>query len=185
MVGFNRRFSPMYSRLRDSEPTIIKLQKNRVLKPKDPRIFILDDFIHVIDTVRFLAKDSIELLNVSALKKDNILYNVVVTLGNRNTTCIAIMNKDNGLNEEVLEYSTSGEKTIIKNLNNSIVASNNEEKTLNYNDWDTILYRRGFDTIIREFIMAVKSGKQPSPSIEDALESHRLCDEIIKKVIEL
>ncbi|VYU27772.1 gfo/Idh/MocA family oxidoreductase [Clostridium tertium] len=185
MVGFNRRFSPMYSRLRDSEPTIIKLQKNRVLKPKDPRIFILDDFIHVIDTVRFLAKDSIELLNVSALKKDNILYNVVVTLGNSNTTCIAIMNKDNGLNEEVLEYSTSGEKTIVKNLNNSIVASNNEEKTLNYNDWDTILYRRGFDTIIREFIMAVKSGKQPSPSIEDALESHRLCDEIIKKVIEL
>lgn len=185
MVGFNRRFAPMYSRLRDSSPSIIKLQKNRVLKPKDTTVFILDDFIHVIDTIRFLAKDKLELLNVSALKKDNILYNVVVTLGNKNTTCIAIMNKDNGLNEEILEYSFSGEKTIVKNLNNSKIASQNIEKSLEFNDWDTILYRRGFDSIINEFISAVKNGKQPSPSIDDALESHRLCDEIIKKIIEL
>lgn len=185
MVGFNRRFAPMYSRLRDSSPSIIKIQKNRVLKPKDPTVFILDDFIHVIDTIRFLAKDKLELLNVSALKKDNILYNVVVTLGNKNTTCIAIMNKDNGLNEEILEYSISGEKTIVKNLNNSKIASQNIEKSLEFNDWDTILYRRGFDSIINEFISSVKNGKQPSPSIDDALESHRLCDEIIKKIMEL
>lgn len=182
MVGFNRRFAPMYSRLRENTPTIIKLQKNRVLKPKDPTVFILDDFIHVIDTIRFLAKDKVELLNVSALKKDNILYNVVVTLGNKNTTCIAIMNKDNGLNEEILEYSISGEKTIVKNLNNSKIASQNIEKSLEFNDWNTILYRRGFESIINEFISSVKDGKQPSPSIEDSLESHRLCDEIIKKI---
>lgn len=41
MVGFNRRFAPMYSNLKNyGTPSVIKLEKNRVNSPKDPVVFV-------------------------------------------------------------------------------------------------------------------------------------------------
>lgn len=186
MVGFNRRFAPMYSSLENiGFPSIIKLEKNRLDSPKDPIVFVLDDFIHVLDTIRFLAKDNLEILNVSGKKKDGLLYNLIVTLGNDKTTCIAMMNRESGANEEVLEYYTSGTKVIVKDLVNSNVLSENTEKLLKFNDWDTTLYRRGFEVIIKEFLKAVKNHNQDNLKIEDSLETHKLCFEILNKIHEI
>lgn len=183
MVGFNRRFAPMYSRLKGvGSPSIIKLEKNRLNSPKDPGVFVLDDFIHVIDTIRFLAKDKLEILNVSGKKENGLLLNLVVTLGNINTTCIAIMNRDSGANEEVLEYYSSGTKVIVKDLVNSNILSNNVEQNLKFNDWDTILYRRGFEDVIKEFLKAIENKNQKKPTIDDSLETHKLCNEILNRI---
>lgn len=183
MVGFNRRFAPMYSRLEKiGDPSIIKLEKNRLNSPKDSTVFVLDDFIHVIDTIRFLSKDKLEILNVTGKKKNGLLYNLVVTLGNNTTTCIAMMNRDSGANEEVLEYHSSGIKVIVKDLVNSNILLNNVEENLKFKDWDTILYRRGFEVIIKEFLNAVENNTQNNPSIDDALETHRLCNEILNRI---
>ncbi len=183
MAGFNRRFAPMYSRLRElKSPAIIKLEKNRLNSPKDPVVFVLDDFIHVIDTIRFLANDKLEILNVSGKKENGLLHNLVVTLGNNNTTCIAIMNRDSGANEEVLEYYSSGTKVIVKDLVNSKVLTDNSDSNLKFKDWDTILYRRGFENIIKAFLKAVEDKNQECLTIDDSLETHRLCNEIIDMV---
>ncbi len=186
MVGFNRRFAPMYSNLKNYvNPSVIKLEKNRVNSPKDSIVFVLDDFIHVIDTLRFLSSDDIETINVNGSKKDGLIYNLVVTMTTKNTTCIAMMNRDSGANEEELEYTSSGKKVIVKNLMDSKILINNVEENIRFKDWDTILYRRGFESIINEFIRAVESGIQPNPTIEDALKTHKICDEILKKIDEI
>lgn len=183
MVGFNRRFAPMYSRLEGvGSPSIIKLEKNRLNSPKDPIVFILDDFIHVIDTIRFLTKDKLEILSVSGKKENGLLRNLVVTLGNNNTTCVAMMNRDSGANEEVLEYYSSGTKVIVKDLVNSNILSNNVEQNLKFNDWDTILYRRGFEGVIKEFFKAIENNNQENPTIDDSLETHKLCNEILNRI---
>jgi len=185
MTGFNRRFAPMYSRLNaDGNPSIIKLEKNRLNSPKDPVVFILDDFIHVIDTIRFLAKDNLEILNVSYKMEKGLLHNLVVTLGNDNTTCIAMMNRDSGANEEVLEYYSSGMKVRVKDLVDSNILVDNVEENLKFKDWDTILYRRGFEVIIKEFIKAIENNNQVKPTIDDSLETHRLCNEILNLIHE-
>lgn len=186
MVGFNRRFAPMYSNLKNyGTPSVIKLEKNRVNSPKDPVVFVLDDFIHVIDTLRFLMDEEIESINVNGLKRDGLIYNVVVTMTSKNTTCIAMMNRDSGANEEELEYTSSGKKVIVRNLMDSKVLINNVEENKSFKDWDTILYRRGFENIINEFINSVKLGVKASPTIEDALKTHKICDEILKKIDEI
>lgn len=186
MVGFNRRFAPMYSNLKGyGVPSVIKLEKNRLNSPKDPVVFVLDDFIHVIDTLRFLMDDEIENINVNGLKKDGLIYNIVVTMTNKNTTCIAMMNRDSGANEEELEYTSSGKKVIVRNLVDSKILINNVEENKVFKDWDTILYRRGFENIINEFINSVRVGIQPSPTIEEALKTHKICDEILKKIDEI
>jgi virulence factor len=183
MVGFNRRFAPMYSDLKNyGTPSVIKLEKNRVNSPKSSEVFVLDDFIHVIDTLRFLMDDDIENINVNGLKKNELIYNLVVTMTNKNTTCIAMMNRDGGANEEELEYTSCGKKIIVKNLMNSKILINNIEENKTFKDWDSILYRRGFESIINEFINGVRLGVQPKPTIEDAIKTHKICDEILNEI---
>ncbi|MNN12742.1 hypothetical protein D3C81_1257450 [compost metagenome] len=43
-----------------------------------------------------------------------------------------------------------------------------------------MLYRRGFVQIIDHFISCVREGKEPAISLRDSLETHRLCEEIVK-----
>lgn len=183
MVGFNRRFAPMYFDLKNyGTPSVIKLEKNRVNSPKSPEVFVLDDFIHVIDTLRFLMDDDIENIIVNGLKKNELIYNLVVTMTNKNTTCIAMMNRDGGANEEELEYTSCGKKVIVRNLMNSKILINNMEENKTFKDWDSILYRRGFESIINEFINAARLGIQPNPTIEDAIKTHKICDEILNEI---
>ncbi|MCF7566889.1 hypothetical protein L3X37_00725 [Sabulilitoribacter arenilitoris] len=60
-LGFNRRFAPLISSLKnEEEPIQISWQKNRVNLPDKPRVFIFDDFIHVVDSLRFLGEGFIE-----------------------------------------------------------------------------------------------------------------------------
>ena len=54
-VGFNRRFAPGYTQCADHPRELILMQKNRIGLPEEPRAMILDDFIHVVDTLRFLV----------------------------------------------------------------------------------------------------------------------------------
>lgn len=183
MVGLNRRFAPMYKELINQDiPATIKLEKNRLFSPKEAKIIVLDDFIHVLDTARFLLRDKIKELDVNYLMKDNLLYNLVVTLKTNNSTCIAMMNRDSGFNEENVEYISSGSKVIVENLMTSKIYKNNKKEIKEFNDWDRILYRRGFEPIIDEFISAVKENREPSISLEDALETHRLCEEILDRI---
>lgn len=183
MVGFNRRFAPMYKNLMEYDiPTTIKVEKNRTFSPKDPKIVILDDFIHVLDTARFLLRDEVEDFDVNYLKKNNLLYNIVVTLKTKNTTGIAMMNRDGGYNEENVEYISPGSKATVENLITSKIYKNNKKEIQEFNDWDRILYRRGFEPIVDEFLCAVKEKRKPSISIEDALKTHKLCEEILKQI---
>lgn len=184
MVGFNRRFAPMYKELKNTgEPNIIIGQKNRMRSPNDIRVFIYDDFIHILDTLRFLMDKDYSDLEVKHLMKDEKLVNIVVQLSNNTTTAIGIMNRDSGMNEEVMEYMSSGSKSVVKDLVNYSLLVNGEEKIKKFNDWDIMLYRRGFEGIIKEFLNAVKNDEKLSISSDDALETHKLCEDIISKLI--
>lgn len=60
MVGFNRRFIPMVASLKEKgKANLILMQKNRFALPDLPRRFIVEDFIHVIDTLRFLMNEEV------------------------------------------------------------------------------------------------------------------------------
>ncbi len=59
-VGFNRRFAPGYAQCADHPRELILMQKNRIGLPEDPRTMVLDDFIHVVDTLRFLVPGPVD-----------------------------------------------------------------------------------------------------------------------------
>jgi virulence factor len=183
MTGFNRRFAPLYKAAKEvRERNMVILQKNRHSLPNDARTFIFDDFIHVIDTVRYLFPSEIENVHVTGRKKDHLLYHVVVQFHSKDATGIAIMNRNSGAGEEKLEVMGPDEKRTVFNLSEQVISTNKSEIRTSFNDWDPTLYKRGFEQIIREFIDCVQNNTVPAITGRDALRTHEICENIIKEL---
>lgn len=180
MVGFNRRYVPKVKELKElGNPDIIIMEKNRVNLPGDTRVFVFDDFIHVIDTVRFLMGNDYKDIAINYKKDNRGLINVVLTLSNENTTAIAIMNRDNGAVEETIEYMASGKKAVVTSLVKTTKFENNKESIEEFGDWTPTLYKRGFENVIGEFISFIKEKNNCYKYIEDAIKTHKICEDIV------
>lgn len=150
--------------------------------PNDARTFIFDDFIHVIDTVRYLLPTEITNFQVTGRKKNGLLYHVVAQLHSEDADGVAIMNRDSGAGEEKLEVMGPKEKRTIFNLSEQIISNNKSETSISFNDWDPTLFKRGFEQIITEFINCIKTNTLPTITGRDALKTHEICEEIVSQL---
>lgn len=183
-VGFNRREAPLVRSLKElAKPDLVICQKNRLNLPADIRTFIFDDFIHVVDTLRYLIDDNLIGYQVTGRVDNNLLYSVVLQLVGPRGTAIGIMNRDSGKTEERLEFICPGEKHIIEDLNNLTVYKDGNEIRHKFGDWEPILYRRGFDRITDRFLNDVRENHGYMEQDEDSLETHELCEIIVEKLV--
>ncbi|WP_332238554.1 Gfo/Idh/MocA family protein [Sporolactobacillus sp. KGMB 08714] len=182
MTGFNRRFAP-YNLEASAIPekSMIVYQKNRVNDPKDIRAFIFDDFIHVVDTVRFLLGRPIDTLTVHAIKNREGLYtelSVVFHAGRQ--LAVAIMSRKSGANQEILQVMSPQGEYVVRDLS-SIERIQGADTTIrHFGDWTPMLYKRGFEQIVDAFLKAVAGGGEEPIAKADALETHRICEKIIQ-----
>jgi virulence factor len=185
MVGFNRRYAPAYAELKKiSEPNMMILQKNRHSLPGDIRTFIFDDFIHVIDTMRFLFTYPIKEMMVSGMQSQGLLAHVVVQLIAENgAIAIAVMNRNSGTLEEKVEVFSAEEKKTVINLTDLKTSLNKTNISNSINDWESTLYKRGFEAIVNDFLRTVHTGESPLLSMQDALKTHEMCEQIVEKLI--
>jgi virulence factor len=183
MVGFNRRFAPMINKLKEhGKADIIVIQKNRFQFPDHIRRAVVEDFVHVVDTLRFLMGTEVKELQVQHLKKDNLLYNVVIQLIGEECTAIGIMNRNNGVTEEIIEYMTAENKFVVDNFIETTQFHNKNVNKSKFGDWEPTLYKRGFYQIVDHFISCVENKKTPTPAISDSLITHELCERIVKLI---
>jgi virulence factor len=179
MVGFNRRFAPLYRRVPGAGAgRVIILQKNRTFLPDVARRFVYDDFIHVVDTLRFLGADGD--VHVAGFHRQGRLHRVLVQLDGPDVTAVGLMNRDSGVTEEVLEVMAPGEKWVVRGLDTLVHAVGGEERTHRAGDWETVLHRRGFPQIVDHFLACVREARAPTPSARDALATHALCERIVE-----
>jgi len=182
MTGFNRRYVPTYrSLLKIKAPKTIIMEKNRTELPGEPRSFVLDDFIHVIDTISYLMGEvELDQLEVSKIKRKNKLVQVILTLKNGENTAIGIMNRDNAVTEESLEVMGFKEKQKIKNITQIIDYTDGGEKTSQTAGWNKMGYDRGFVDMINEFLARVKKGENNKNELAADLLTHRLAEKVIE-----
>lgn len=183
MVGFNRRFIPIVKELKEhGKATIIIMQKNRFNAPDYTRRFVVEDFIHVVDTLRFLMGTEVNDLKVEYLKNGQILDNLIIQLIGDGCTAIGVMNRNGGVTEEIIEYMTTNDKYVVNNLVETIHFHKKEINVSKFGDWEATLFKRGFYQIVDHFIDCVQNNKIPEPSIEDSLITHEICERIVKYI---
>ncbi|MBC1647528.1 Gfo/Idh/MocA family oxidoreductase [Listeria welshimeri] len=180
MTGFNRRYAPKYQELKAlSDKNMIVMQKNRVAQAGEARTFIYDDFIHVIDTIRFLLDAKIDQVNVFPVWQKELLSSITVQISAGDKVATAIMNRDSGVNEERLAVMTPEAKYEVENVTETHIYEGTTERFERFGDWETTLYKRGFVPIIQAFLTAVRNGEKAPISEEDALQTHQLAEQIL------
>lgn len=185
MAGFNRRYAPTYLKLKEvAKPNMVVVQKNRKNLPGEPRTFIFDDFIHVVDTMRYLFPHPIEEMLVNGRMENGVLYHVVIQFISQGGTAIGIMNRDNGTNEEIAQVMGPLEKRTVTNVSKLVISKGMENIEVRSGDWEPTLFKRGFEQMVGDFIHAVSTNTEPEISAWDALETHEICEEIIAKLAE-
>ncbi|MCT2594003.1 Gfo/Idh/MocA family oxidoreductase [Streptomyces sp. N2-109] len=180
-VGFNRRFAPAYAQCAEHPRDLILLQKHRVGLPEDPRRMIYDDFIHVVDTLRFLAPGTIDDVGVRARVRDGLLHHVVLQLAGDGFTAIGAMNRLSGSNEEILEVSGQDAKREVRDLA-AIVDHKGQPSIRRRGDWVPVARQRGIEQTVLAFLDAVRAGE--TLLAQDALRTHELCERIVSAVQE-
>lgn len=152
-LGFNRRFAPLIQSLKvQQNPNQIIWKKNRVHLPGDVRVFVFDDFIHVVDSLRFLGTGNIENLQVFPKLKNNLLESLQVQWEQNGTLLTGIMNRVSGITEERVEYYNHGNKWQIDELTSGIHYQNEQQKPIGFGNWDSTLYKRGFVDLFEDWL---------------------------------
>ena len=172
-VGFNRRFAPGYTQCADHPRELILMQKNRIGLPEEPRTMILDDFIHVVDTLRFLAPGPVDDVTVRARVEDGLLHHVVLQLAGDGFTALGMMNRLSGSAEEILEVSGQDTKRQVINLA-EVIDHKGQPTVRRRGDWVPVARQRGIEQAVLAFLDAVRAGKVLSA--RDALATHELCE---------
>jgi len=175
MVGFNRRFAPVYQDAAALGLPLTVMQKNRADQADEPRRVVFDDFIHVIDTLRFLAPGAGD-ARVHGRVVEGMLEHVAVSLSGHGRDALGIMNRVSGSNEETLEVSGAGAKRRIIDMA-QVVDQSTEDRLTRRGDWTSVGRQRGFEGLCGHFLGAVRDGRRLSAL--DALETHRLCERVI------
>jgi len=182
MTGFNRRYVPTYrSLLAIENPKTIIMEKNRRELPGNPRSFIMDDFIHVIDTISYLMGEvDLNQVDVNKIKRNNKLVQVILKLSQGENTAIGIMNRDNAITEETLELMSFKQKKKIKNITQIVNYNDGKEIISQTAGWNKMGYDRGFVDMISEFLERVRKGENNKKELAADLLTHRLAEKVIE-----
>jgi virulence factor len=182
-LGFNRRFAPLIKDLKaQSNPIQVFWEKHRVNLPGDPRVFVFDDFIHVVDSLRFLAPGEVECLEVFSTLKNKKLETLHVQWQQNNVLLSGSMNRVSGITEEQVAYYTHENKWLINELTFGIHYTNEKQHPMGFGNWESTLYKRGFVDMIEDWLQALYETKFNTNRIQDIWDTHYLCEQIVSKI---
>jgi virulence factor len=180
-VGFNRRYAPAYAALAGLPRSVVLMQKNRVGLPDEPRRLVFDDFIHVVDTLRFLLPAEEERVDVRCWVADGLLHTVTVGLHAGDVSGFGVMHRVSGGEEEVLEVLGNGHKHRVldaADLERYDATDRGGLRTTRRGSWTPVPVQRGFAAMCDAFLDAVRGGE--ILSARDALRTHELCETVVQ-----
>jgi predicted dehydrogenase len=175
-VGFNRRFAPDYAALREKPRSMLLMQKHRHGQSAPIRQTVFDDFIHVVDTLRFLAPARAVRESVETLVCDGMLEAITLTLGGEGYQAIGLMHRASGLTEETLDIFGGDTKHSVLNLAERVQFDGVERRSRR-GDWISVGQQRGFEAMCTHFLEGVRAGR--GTATDDLLETHRMCEMIV------
>jgi virulence factor len=178
VVGFNRRYAPPYAALTRLPRSVVLIQKHRAGLPDDPRRVVFDDFVHVVDTLRFLLPGVEERVDVRCVVRDGLLHTVTLGLHTTSATGLGVMHRTSGAAEEVVEVLGEGHKHRVVDLALVERHTGGELRLERRGDWAPVPVQRGFAAMSDAFLGAVREGRVLSA--RDALRTHEICEDVVR-----
>jgi len=176
-VGFNRRYAPAYRALRGVDASLVSLSKSRIDSVDDVRRIVFDDFIHVVDTVRFLAPQAVS-PSVNVVWRDGLAQVVMVTLTGANTVAVGILDRAAGAVRERLVMHASDVTYEVRDLADATEYRDDVARAMPRDVWASVGEQRGFSAMCDDFVNAVRGGIVLDAA--DALATHALCEQVVQ-----
>jgi len=184
MVGFNRRFVPLYIKAKEkaNNTAWIRMEKYRIdaLYDVNFAVTMLDDYIHLVDTVRWLGKPNHKLTGHINLNNDKQLVSAQHVYQSSNGSTVFIgMHRKSGTNLEQLEFVNEDSVIRVKNMDTMEIEKAGKIITTTSGSWESIIKRRGFEAAILHFIAAVQGDTIPAIDGIEALKTQQLLQNMI------
>ena len=161
MVGFNRRFAPLYGELKTQLATAASLRmdkhRSNSVGPHDLYFTLLDDYLHVVDTALWLADGH---FSAGPLQI---------------TTC---MHRRAGSQRETVQAVTDGALIDITDMREWREERGQGVVHKPIPGWQSTLEQRGFVGCARHFIECVQNQTVPQTAGEQAVLAQRIVDKI-------
>jgi len=170
MVGFNRRFAPLYRELKGrlGEAASLRMDKHRSDSVgNDLRFTLLDDYLHVVDTALWLA-DGQARLRGGALKitpQGEMLY------------------AEHQFSSPRLQAVTDGGLYAVSEMREWQEECGHGVVQRPVAGWQTTLEQRGFVGCARHFIECVQNQTVPETAGEQALLAQRIVEKLWRDAI--
>lgn len=186
MVGFNRRFAPAYIQAKQlaGDFSAMHIEKHRPqgIGPDTYSLTMLDDYLHLVDTVRWLAGDDVTIENyfMTVSTANEMIYGHH-TYQNNNQLLTSAMHRQAGVDLEKLEFITDSAIVKVWNMRDLEINRSNKTTRSTPGSWQTVGEIRGFAGAIDHFINCVQTRSTPLITGEEALKSQYLLQQMIDK----
>lgn len=188
MVGFNRRFSPLYRELKQHMPqaTSLRMDKHRTesVGPHDLRFTLLDDYLHVVDTALWLAGGTAQLKSGTLLTNDDgamVYAEHHFSIEHRQIT--TSMHRRAGSQREWVQSVTDGGLFDITDMREWREERGQGVVTRPVAGWQSSLEQRGFAGCARHFIECVQNQTVPETAGEQAILAQRIVEKLWREAM--
>ncbi|MBI3311508.1 MAG: Gfo/Idh/MocA family oxidoreductase, partial [Serratia liquefaciens] len=185
MVGFNRRFAPLYRQLKQemNQPASIRMDKHRAdsVGPHSARLTLLADYLHVIDTALWLGGDAGSLL--SGCLRTNEVGELVYAEHHfecGETQVTTSMHRRAGSQRESVQAVTDGAVYQLNDMRQWLREDPQGVLEQPAPGWQTTLAQRGFDGAIRHFLASVSNQTVPETAGEQAIAAQRVIERLLR-----
>ena len=182
-TGFNRRYAPFNQTLKQVQgKNYIIAEKHRENVVQDPQFALFDMMIHVVDTTLYLLDDKIiDHHIIVKLNQDKSLSQASLILETPSCTAISIINMFAMARPETTKLMSSEQGTYqVNDLNSLSINYDGQQITKNFSDWTPVLKRRGFESMLFDFIDLVS--KDQAIDNQVSYSSHVWVDKIYQEV---
>lgn len=186
MVGFNRRFAPLYIKAKEMCQAVawIRIEKCRINKI-NPVYFedsLVDSYIHLIDMARWMTDGTIT-LGSGTIKVNECKNLVYAHHGFRcpdGEQVFTGFHRKAGTGLELLEIVDINKIVRVKNLHTFETEEEGELKISETGSWTNTLKNKGFVDAVHHFIESIQGDTSPVVDGLEALKSQQLLETIIK-----
>lgn len=188
MVGFNRRFAPLYRDLKAQlgAAASVRMDKHRTdsVGPHDLRFTLLDDYLHVVDTALWLTDGKAQ-LNGGTLQT-NDLGEMLYAEHHFSTDQLQIttsMHRRAGSQRECVQAVTDGGLFDVTDMREWREERGQGVVHKPIPGWQTTQEQRGFAGCARHFIECVQNQTVPETAGEQAILAQRVVEKLWREAM--